>query len=79
MDEIERQEFRERHRARMRALSEFWTIKDFATVARVSVRTLHRLRERRPDGFPQEFRPSGHRVLFKKSEVLAWIEAQPLW
>lgn len=54
------------------------TIEDFLKMARISRSTLDRLRKRRPSGFPKEYRPSS-RPLFKRSEVHAWVEAQPLW
>lgn len=55
------------------------TIKEFMRLAKIGSRTtLDKLRKNRPAGFPTEYRPAG-RPLFKRSEVLAWMEAQPLW
>lgn len=56
----------------------FVTIEDFMAILHVSRSTIDRLRKRRPAGFPSEFQPAG-RPLFKRQEVLAWAESQPLW
>ncbi|WP_353453905.1 hypothetical protein [Sphingomonas faeni] len=40
--------------------------------------TINRWRKKRPIGFPQEYRPMGQ-PMFKRSEIVSWVEAQPLW
>jgi predicted DNA-binding transcriptional regulator AlpA len=61
-----------------REASPYITISEFADLFKVARSTIDRLRKRRPAGFPTEYAPAG-RVRFKRQEVLAWIEAQPLW
>lgn len=61
-----------------REASPFITIAEFADLLKVARSTIDRLRKRRPAGFPKEYAPAG-RTRFKRQEVLAWIEAQPLW
>lgn len=57
----------------------FVTIEDFMAILHVSRSTIDRLRKRRPAGFPSEFQAVSRRPLFKRQEVLAWVESQPLW
>lgn len=65
--------------------SEFVTINEFASLARLSRKQICRLRKRRPPGFPHEYEfGSGQSKLrncprFKRSEVSAWLETRALW
>lgn len=61
-----------------RAVSPYMTVNEFADFARCSRSKIDRLRKKRPTGFPREYAPAG-RPLFKRAEVEAWVEAQPLW
>lgn len=57
---------------------EYITREEFAQMIRTSVRTLDRLRAKRPEGFPTEFYPAG-RPLFRRIEVEAYAASRPLW
>lgn len=65
----------------------FVTIDEFAGIARISRRTLCRLRQSRPDGFPTEYdlglnqgaTRNCRRPRFKLAEVQAWLDSRALW
>lgn len=65
----------------------FITIDEFAEIARISRRTLCRLRQSRPAGFPTEYdlglsaAPTRNcrRPRFKLAEVQAWLDSRALW
>lgn len=61
------------------------TATEFAELARLSRRTIDRMRRKRPEGFPTEYELgsgdsySARRPRFKRAEVLAWLETRALW
>ena len=65
----------------------FVTIDEFAIIARISRRTLCRLRKSRPAGFPTEYdlglsaraTRNCRRPRFKLAEVQAWLDSRALW
>ena len=62
--------------------SHFITVEEFATLARVSRRTIDRFRRTRPSGFPTEYdigRGTVPRPRFKFDEVQQWLDSRALW
>ena len=65
----------------------FVTVDEFAVIARISRRTLCRLRRSRPAGFPTEYdlglsaraTRNCRRPRFKLAEVQAWLDSRALW
>jgi len=60
----------------------FITVEEFASLARVSRRTIDRYRTERPAGFPTEFdvgRGAVPRPRFKHDEVCRWLDSRALW
>lgn len=58
------------------------TVEDFASIARLSRRTIDRYRRSRPAGFPREYDLSRGKVprpRFKLADVHAWLETRALW
>ena len=68
-----------------RRVSDFITVNEFAELARMSRRSLDRLRQRRPDGFPTEYdfgsaeTRHGRRPRFKLADVREWLDSRALW
>ncbi|SKB83526.1 hypothetical protein SAMN06295920_10713 [Rhizorhabdus histidinilytica] len=68
-----------------RFVSDFITVSEFAELARMSRRSLDRLRQRRPDGFPTEYdfgtgeAKQSRQPRFKLEEVRAWLDSRALW
>ncbi len=60
-----------------REMSPYVNVVEFAALVCLSRSAIDRLRKKRPAGFPTEYNPAG-RPLFKRSEVMAWVEDQPL-
>lgn len=66
-------------------VSEFVTVNEFAELARISRRSLDRLRKRRPEGFPTEYdfgqgeTQQSRQPRFKLNEVRAWLDSRALW
>lgn len=59
---------------------DYLTRQEFAAMARCSVSHIDRLRKKRPTGFPNEYRPTvGRKSLFKRTEIVAFLEQSPLW
>ncbi|WP_176590730.1 AlpA family transcriptional regulator [Sphingobium sp. EM0848] len=60
----------------------FVTVEEFASMARISRRTLDRYRQSRPAGFPTEY-DVGYgqirRPRFKLSDVEQWLDSRALW
>lgn len=67
------QQIRERARE-----SDWVTVAEFCRITSRSRSTVDRWRKKRPAGFPRDFGSTGA-PLFKRSEVVAWLESQPLW
>lgn len=67
------------------ARSDFITVNEFAELARLSRRSLDRLRKRRPEGFPTEYdfgvgeAKQSRLPRFKLAEVQAWLDSRALW
>ena len=60
----------------------FITVEEFASLARVSRRTIDRYRHARPSGFPTEYdmgRGAIPRPRFKFEDVSRWLESRALW
>ena len=60
----------------------FITLEEFASMARISKRTLFRYRRRHPQGFPTEYDIGYGRICrprFKLSEVQSWLDSRALW
>jgi predicted DNA-binding transcriptional regulator AlpA len=61
------------------------TVSEFAALARLSRKSIDRLRKRRPDGFPTEYEwglsESKHRrqPRFRLDQVRAWLDSRALW
>jgi predicted DNA-binding transcriptional regulator AlpA len=68
-----------------RAPSDFITVGEFASLARLSRRQIDRLRKRRPAEFPREYElGSGLSKFrscprFRRSEVEAWLDSRALF
>ncbi len=74
-DNAKRREQHYRERARH---SDWVTIGEFCRITSRARSTVDRWRKRRPMGFPMEYGSTG-RPMFKRAEVLAWLESQPLY
>jgi predicted DNA-binding transcriptional regulator AlpA len=65
--------------------SEFITVEEFASLARLSRRQIDRLRKHRPPAFPREYElGSGSSKFrscprFRRSEVDAWLDSRALF
>lgn len=60
----------------------FITVEEFASIARVSRRTIDRYRRDRAMGFPKEYDMSRGKIprpRFKLGDVLAWMDTRALW
>lgn len=70
---------------RITATTNFITVDEFATLARLSRRQIDRLRKSRPSGFPREYElgsgTSKYRSCprFKRFEVDRWLDSRALW
>jgi len=53
------------------------TLDEFATMARMSRRTLYRLLAKEIEGFPRPHRLSYSRQLFKIDEIQRWVDSRP--
>lgn len=60
-----------------REMSPYVNVSELCDLVGLSRATVDRLRHKRPAGFPVEYNPAG-RPLFKRCEVEAWVESQPL-
>lgn len=61
----------------MTELPELMTLAEVAALVRVEPRTLANWRSARRPGLPVGFRPAGSRaVLFRRADVLRWVDAE---
>jgi predicted DNA-binding transcriptional regulator AlpA len=65
-------------RAREAQASPWVSIAEFMRLTGRSRTTIDRWRKRRPAGFPVEYVSTGT-PMFRRQDVEAWLESQPLW